>query len=171
MAAAARETPATNLLREEISLANVKLAAVTGLFPTVADGSQTHSALTTSRGAHLDAQSLDEEIVRTLRLQADKVAQTLGHPELARFGPEIDALLRLVLWGATVRVNVSTPGQRLQNLRYRNEAAFALPHLGGVLTLPVRPRPLFGPPLTNGLHNRATIQHVHSAWPTWPWSC
>lgn len=65
----------------------------------------------------LDASRLDSEISSLLWQQLAEAS--LLHPGfLERLQPEIEALLRAVLWRFSVCIDVATPGCRLQNLVY-----------------------------------------------------
>jgi hypothetical protein len=125
--------------RQDLSSAVENLSSLGGLLPVTSgpDGTK-RVVLSTARVSQLDADQLDEEVCKTLRGQAERVAKSLGMPGLARYGPEVDALWRLLLWAASTRLNTQSPGQVLQNVRYRNEHAFAAPHLSSVLSMPVR---------------------------------
>ena len=157
-----------------------------GLVATARDGAGRAVAaqLDVARVSQLDAQTLDDEVVRILRAQTDKAlahagptwaraaaavrrawarlaarppSSTTEHaaptavagdvdnddddetPPLAlssRFKPELDALVRFVVWWFSTRRNVPTPGLTMQNLRFRNEAMFSEPHLKSALSLP-----------------------------------
>jgi len=96
------------------------------------------ATLDVARVSQLDSSSLDEELVRILREQTEKVSGMIPNLSslVARFRTEVDLGIRILLWWFTMRLNLATPGETLQNLRYRNETKFSQPHTRGLLTLP-----------------------------------
>mmetsp|Transcript_12339 Transcript_12339/g.23972 ORF Transcript_12339/g.23972 Transcript_12339/m.23972 type:complete len:405 (+) Transcript_12339:106-1320(+) len=94
--------------------------------------------LDVSRVAQLDALMLDGELISLLKTQASGVLACVPEWEQAsaRFQPELMAVLRLVVWVFSTRVNAAPPGDALQNLRYRNEFVFDAAHKAGLLRLP-----------------------------------
>jgi hypothetical protein len=50
---------------------------------------------------------LDEEIVKILKNQVVKVVQFMGFGFLGRWEPEVDALLRFVIWKVCMRYSLT----------------------------------------------------------------
>ncbi|KAG5185674.1 hypothetical protein JKP88DRAFT_262634 [Tribonema minus] len=65
----------------------------------------------------LDAGVLDGELMELLKMQLARVFSMCSQGFSERYKPEVEAGLRLLLWGYTVMAQVPTPGMRLQNLR------------------------------------------------------
>jgi peroxin-2 len=89
----------------------------------------------------LEASVLDEEIFNLLESTfatvlggARAMEQTAGPTSTWR--RLLGLGLRLAVTGATVMINLPTPGQVLQNVRYRNEKMFHDPTTVGLLKLP-----------------------------------
>ena len=95
--------------------------------------------LDVSRVAQLDSDMLNEEIIKLMREQIEKITTVLGNQAsllLSSYRSEVDLFIRIILWWFTLRLNQPSPGDSLQNLRYRNEHKFNLPRLKSLLTLP-----------------------------------
>ncbi|KAH9253335.1 hypothetical protein BASA81_008686 [Batrachochytrium salamandrivorans] len=91
------------------------------------------ATLDVARVSQLDANLLDEELVKLGREGVQRTLKLLG---LDQPGGGIDFGLRVLLWWFYMRVNLPSPGQALQNLRYRDESLFSKqPSTRGVLTL------------------------------------
>lgn len=73
-----------------------------------------------SRINQIDAAQLDEEIYKVLRSQAKEITKHQPIEKIDRCQPEIDALLRYLVWYFSLRRGNSTFGQQLLDLRYEN---------------------------------------------------
>lgn len=71
----------------------------------------------------LDAQQLDSELHMMLGSQLGAVFEHVRPGLAGRFKPELDAVLRALVFRYSVAADVPSPGLALQNLRYRNAAA------------------------------------------------
>lgn len=94
--------------------------------------------LDVARVCQLDAGMLDEEIIKLLRNQTENVGLLVtGSAQLAgRFRSELELALRCLVWWFSMRVSNASPGEILQNLRYRDERKFSAPHTRGLVSLP-----------------------------------
>ena len=96
------------------------------------------AALEVARVAQLDSATLDDELVKILRDQTERTAKII--PALGTLvtthRSELDLFLRFLLWWFSMRLNFASPGEVLQNLRFRDERKFSSPHTRGLLTLP-----------------------------------
>lgn len=92
------------------------------------------ATLDVARVSQLDASLLDEELVKLGREAVQRALKLLGLDQFG--GSGIDVGLRVLLWWFYMRVNLPSPGQALQNLRYRDESLFSKQlSTRGVLTL------------------------------------
>ncbi|KAG8468253.1 hypothetical protein KFE25_013336 [Diacronema lutheri] len=80
----------------------------------------------------LDAQQLDDDILRVLGAQWKRVFAHCSRPLAEALEPERDALFRLLVWRLTFgAARARTPGQALQNLRMFGGARDAAGSAGG----------------------------------------
>jgi peroxin-2 len=81
---------------------------------------------------------LDEELIKMLREQSEKVLGMFSFTSAipTHFRSEIDMCIRFIMWWFSIRTNTASPGEVLQNLRYRDERKFSYLHTKGLLTLP-----------------------------------
>ena len=89
----------------------------------------------------LDAFMLDNALMGMLHTQVRLVLQRFLPKDYsmyyARYKAETELGLKTLVWGLTMRVNRATPGQGLQNLRYRNEYLYnKFPHTKHLLKVP-----------------------------------
>jgi peroxin-2 len=75
------------------------------------------------RSSQVDAARLDTELALMLGEQFSSVFKLFQAGSVARFEPELNGLLRLLIFGLSVWKGRATPGSELMNLRYRNERA------------------------------------------------
>lgn len=87
------------------------------------------------RVTQFDAVELDEEIVKILKNQVVNVVKFMGFGFLGKWEPEVDALLRFVIWEFSVNKVYGTFGQQLLNVRYGGEFNKAKAYLFAVLTV------------------------------------
>ncbi|OAD57008.1 Peroxisome biogenesis factor 2 [Eufriesea mexicana] len=73
-----------------------------------------------SRINQIDAVQLDEEIYKVLRNQAREIGKYQPIEKIDRWQPEIDALLKYLVWNFSLRRGKSTFGQQLLDLHYEN---------------------------------------------------
>ena len=71
-----------------------------------------------SRINQIDAVQLDEEIYKVLRNQAAEIGKYLPAGKIDRWQPEIDAIIKYLIWNYSLRRGQSTFGQQLLNLSY-----------------------------------------------------
>ncbi|CAM9723496.1 unnamed protein product, partial [Phaeothamnion confervicola] len=100
----------------------VKRYSKAGLYPEV------------MRVNQLDAGVLDNELHDLLRTQLNRVFSMFQASSVERYKPEVEALLRLLLWRFTVWSRLPTPGMKLQSLRYGDGRAPQAPFLDGALS-------------------------------------
>ncbi|KAL3861572.1 hypothetical protein ACJMK2_007598 [Sinanodonta woodiana] len=87
----------------------------------MAESGQVFPAL---RVSQLDASELDHEVFSLTKSQFTKIFKYHQTNFLARFAPEIDAALKLLIWKFTVHASESTVGQQILNLKYHDERSF-----------------------------------------------
>ena len=68
-----------------------------------------------------DGEQMDLELCTMLRYQLVSVFKFFDGNLMDRFRPEIDLLLNFLIYRCSVYVNAPSPGNQVQNLRYRNE--------------------------------------------------
>lgn len=73
-----------------------------------------------SRINQIDAVQLDQEIYKVLRNQAREIGKYQPLERIDRWQPEIDAVLKLLVWNFSLRRGKSTFGQQLLDLHYEN---------------------------------------------------
>ncbi|KZC15134.1 PREDICTED: peroxisome biogenesis factor 2 [Dufourea novaeangliae] len=73
-----------------------------------------------SRINQIDAAQLDDEIYKVLRNQVKRITEYQPVERIDRWQPEIDALLKFLVWNFSLRGGKSTFGQQLLNLHYGN---------------------------------------------------
>ncbi|XP_071946083.1 peroxisome biogenesis factor 2-like [Antedon mediterranea] len=88
------------------------------------------------RVSQLDSSELDNEILQIIKAQLSNVFKFLKSDFLPRFEPELNTIIRLLIWKYSVLSNDATLGQQMLNLKYRNAANFS--------PLQTRQRWLFG---------------------------
>ncbi|XP_032228555.2 peroxisome biogenesis factor 2 isoform X1 [Nematostella vectensis] len=69
----------------------------------------------------LDATQLDYEIINILRSQLRRAFQFFEHGVLSKIEPELNALLRLLVWKFSVYSRGSTVGQQMLNMKYSDK--------------------------------------------------
>lgn len=78
----------------------------------------------------LDAAQLDEEIYKILKIQTREITKSCSQEKVEAWQPEIDAILKLIIWSFSLGSGNSTFGQRLLDLNYaklnRRKAVFFL---------------------------------------------
>jgi hypothetical protein len=77
------------------------------------------------RSSQVDAARLDTELTLMLGEQFAAVFKFFNAGRVARFEPELNALLRGLIFSLSVWQGRATPGSELMNLRYRNERSAA----------------------------------------------
>ncbi|XP_067001081.2 peroxisome biogenesis factor 2 isoform X5 [Anabrus simplex] len=70
------------------------------------------------RVTQLDAVDLDKEILQVLKSQVINITKVNNVGFLAKWEPEIDAVLQLILWKFSVNTAYSTFGQQLLSMKY-----------------------------------------------------
>jgi hypothetical protein len=83
------------------------------------------------RSSQVDAARLDTELTLMLGEQFSAVFKFFQAGSVARFEPELNGLLRLLIFSLSVWKGRATPGSELMNLRYRDERAASKPAGGG----------------------------------------
>ncbi|XP_076381748.1 peroxisomal biogenesis factor 2 isoform X2 [Megalopta genalis] len=73
-----------------------------------------------SRINQIDAAQLDDEIYKVLRSQVKRITEYRPTDGIDRWQPEIDALLKFLMWKFSLYRGKSTFGQQLLNLHYEN---------------------------------------------------
>ncbi|XP_078045206.1 peroxisomal biogenesis factor 2 [Augochlora pura] len=73
-----------------------------------------------SRINQIDAAQLDDEIYKVMRNQVKRIAEYQPMSGIDRWQPEIDALLKFLMWKFSLYRGKSTFGQQLLNLHYEN---------------------------------------------------
>ncbi|XP_014214346.1 peroxisome biogenesis factor 2 [Copidosoma floridanum] len=73
-----------------------------------------------SRINQLDAVQLDNEIYKVLRGQAEEVTKYFAPGKAVKWKPEIDVLVKYLIWNYSLKKNSTTFGQQLLNLSYKN---------------------------------------------------
>eukprot|EP01083_Nonionella_stella_P116589 346514_1 len=68
-----------------------------------------------------DAVQLDSELLIMLKWQMEHTLKYFPSDVLNRFAPEVSAILNLLIYRFSVFTNIPSPGNRLQNIRYRDE--------------------------------------------------
>ena len=81
------------------------------------------SDITVLRSSQIDAAHLDEELSGMLREQVTRTVSFLDPALMARFQPEIAALLDFLIFRFSVWEGRPLPGMYLMNLRYRDESS------------------------------------------------
>jgi len=83
--------------------------------------------------SQLDGELLDCELQNLMKQQLDGALKCLPQYQsvFARIQPELNAFVRFILWCFSHRTNNPSPGNLLQNLRYRNELVYYQTSLGG----------------------------------------
>lgn len=91
-----------------------------------------------SKVSQLDAFMLDNEVSSLLRTQLQAVAKY--SPRFSRYlsshPAEVNVVLRGVLWAFSHRRNLPSPGEALQNLRWRNERFYKKGYQSLLLRIP-----------------------------------
>ncbi|XP_050413023.2 peroxisome biogenesis factor 2 [Patella vulgata] len=77
------------------------------------------------RVGQLDADELDNEVLNLTKSQLNHVFKYLQTGVFARYNPEINALLKLVLWKFTVFASGATIGQQILNIQYRDKTSLS----------------------------------------------
>lgn len=78
------------------------------------------SNLYVSRVNQIDAAQLDEEIHKVLKNQTKEITKYLPVGKIDKWQPEINTLLKVLIWNYSLRHGKSTFGQELLNLHYGN---------------------------------------------------
>uniref|UniRef100_A0A7S3PF55 RING-type E3 ubiquitin transferase (cysteine targeting) n=1 Tax=Aplanochytrium stocchinoi TaxID=215587 RepID=A0A7S3PF55_9STRA len=102
--------------------------------PRKYEGQHYHIAqIPVTKVSQLDGQLLDDELQTLIKSQLDNVFKHLPQYSglVARIQPEIKAFVRFLLWTFSHRNNTASPGNALQNLRYRNELKYSNVSVGG----------------------------------------
>ncbi|XP_046436453.1 peroxisome biogenesis factor 2 [Neodiprion fabricii] len=71
-----------------------------------------------SRINQIDASQLDKEIYHILQQQTTEISKLCTPGTIGKWQPEINALLKVVVWNYSLRTGNSTFGQQLLNLHY-----------------------------------------------------
>lgn len=71
-----------------------------------------------SRINQIDAAQLDAEIYKVLKNETKEITRYSAPGKIDKWQPEIDALLKLLIWRFSLQRGTSTFGQRLLNLHY-----------------------------------------------------
>lgn len=71
-----------------------------------------------SRVNQIDAAQLDDEIYKVLRNQVTEITKHQPVGKIDEWQPEIDAILKILIWSHSLRVGNATFGQELLNLHY-----------------------------------------------------
>ena len=74
-----------------------------------------------SRVNQLDAYLLDKEILKIIHEQLNNAYKELSPGLLSKFQPEIDALLKSLIWLNSIYFNKSTFGQQILAITYKND--------------------------------------------------
>lgn len=74
-----------------------------------------------SRVNQLDADLLDKEISKIFHEQLTNVYKELPPGLLSRFQPEVDCLLKSIIWFCSIKRNSSTFGQQILAITYQTE--------------------------------------------------
>lgn len=75
-----------------------------------------------SRVNQLDADLLDNEITKIVHEQLGNVYKELPPGVLSKFQPEIDCLLKSLIWYCSIHKNKSTFGQQILAITYQKDA-------------------------------------------------
>ncbi|KAL0133455.1 hypothetical protein PUN28_000893 [Cardiocondyla obscurior] len=73
-----------------------------------------------SRINQIDAAQLDTEVYKLLKNQTREIARYLPPGKIDKWQPEVDAVLKFLIWKFSLHRGSSTFGQRLLNLHYAN---------------------------------------------------
>lgn len=73
------------------------------------------------RVSQLDAAELDNEVVSLVKSQLMQLFKYHQTNTLVKYGPEVDALLKLLVWKFSVAAHDCTIGQQILNLKYVTE--------------------------------------------------
>lgn len=73
-----------------------------------------------SRVNQVDAVQLDDEIYKVLRSQTDEITKYFAPGKIVKWRPEVDVLVKYLIWNYSLKTNSSSFGQRLLNLSYKN---------------------------------------------------
>lgn len=73
------------------------------------------------RVTQIDSVALDKEVIEVLKTQIENILNIDHGSLLSRWGPEINALLRVCLWKFSVHNSHSTFGQQMLNLKYEGK--------------------------------------------------
>jgi peroxin-2 len=87
------------------------------------------------RVTQFDAVELDDEIHKILKNQIGNVTKYMTVGFLGRWEPEVDALLRLIIWKFSVNKEYSTFGQQLLSIKYGGEFNKNKAYLFALLTV------------------------------------
>ncbi|XP_014222271.1 peroxisome biogenesis factor 2 [Trichogramma pretiosum] len=71
-----------------------------------------------SRINQIDAVQLDHEIYKVLRSQLDEITKYFAPGKIVEWKPEIDALVKCLIWNYSLNANSTTFGQQLLSLSY-----------------------------------------------------
>ncbi|KAJ8680864.1 hypothetical protein QAD02_016651 [Eretmocerus hayati] len=68
----------------------------------------------------IDAVELDKEIYRVIKSQAEEISKYFTPGVIAKWQPELDFLIKYLIWSYSLKTSNSSFGQQLLNLSYRN---------------------------------------------------
>ncbi|XP_060073760.1 peroxisome biogenesis factor 2-like [Ylistrum balloti] len=73
------------------------------------------------RVSQLDAAELDNEVISLIKSQLMQLFKYHQSNTLVKYGPEVDALLKILVWKFSIFTHDCTIGQQILNLRYASE--------------------------------------------------
>jgi peroxin-2 len=73
-----------------------------------------------SRINQIDAEQLDDEIYKVLKNQTNEITKYFPLGKVVKWEPELDVLIKYLIWNYSLKIDSSTFGQRLLNLSYEN---------------------------------------------------
>eukprot|EP00743_Colponemidia_sp_Colp-15_P007266 GILK01007847.1.p1 GENE.GILK01007847.1~~GILK01007847.1.p1 ORF type:complete len:354 (+),score=46.55 GILK01007847.1:94-1062(+) len=123
----------------------------------------------------LDAVRLDDELTTLLRVQFNRTFSLFRTNIVDRFKPELELILQFLIFRYSICVDQPSPGNMMQNLRYRNESLFRSPLVSAAMSLPkdtltTKQKVLYGlffigTPWIWARFNRYLIEHQWAAHP------
>ncbi|XP_033119887.1 peroxisome biogenesis factor 2-like [Anneissia japonica] len=89
---------------------------------------ENRNGLLALRVNQLDSSELDNEILQIIKAQLSNVFKYFKPGYLSKIEPELNTVIRLLIWKYSVFTNDATLGQQMLNIKYRDAAKFGPLH-------------------------------------------